>query len=64
MTNDEGKRGIVNQQNAGLFLFVAPFLAFIGPHSRKYYGYALCSPVPYLPVSHPATGGIRQPSAA
>jgi hypothetical protein len=42
------KRGIVNQQNAGLFLFVTPFLAFIGPHSRKYCGYALCSPVPYL----------------
>ena len=30
------KRGIVNQQNAGLFLFVASLLAFIGPHSRMY----------------------------
>ena len=35
------KRGIVNQQNTGLFLFVTPFLAFIGPYTRKYYGYAL-----------------------
>ncbi|PAX02509.1 class A beta-lactamase, partial [Acinetobacter baumannii] len=33
------KRGIVNQQNAGLFLFVASLLAFIGPHSRMYCGY-------------------------
>ena len=47
------KRGIVNQQNAGLFLFVASLLAFIGPHSRMYCGYALYSPVYYLPVSHP-----------
>ena len=45
------KRGIVNQQNAGLFLFVASLLAFIGPHSRMYCGYALYSPVYYLPVS-------------
>jgi beta-lactamase class A SHV len=45
------KRGIVNQQNTGLFLFVTPFLAFIGPYTRKYYGYALCSPVPYLLIA-------------
>jgi beta-lactamase class A SHV len=38
----------VNQQNAGLFLFVTPLLTFIGPHSRMYCGYALCSPVYYL----------------
>ncbi|VCW78476.1 blaSHV-55_1_DQ054528 [Klebsiella pneumoniae] len=47
----------MNQQNAGLFLFVASLLAFIGPHSRMYCGYALYSPVYYLPVSHPAAGG-------
>ncbi|MBL1685508.1 hypothetical protein ELM60_26420, partial [Klebsiella pneumoniae] len=53
-----------NQQNAGLFLFVASLLAFIGPHSRMYCGYAFYSPVYYLPVSHPAAGGTRQPAAA
>ncbi|EPZ5206832.1 hypothetical protein ACXON1_005509, partial [Citrobacter freundii] len=57
-------KAIVNQQNAGLFLFVASLLAFIGPHSRMYCGYALFSPVYYLPVSHPAAGGTRQPAAA
>ncbi|UNB81957.1 hypothetical protein MJK72_14095 [Klebsiella pneumoniae] len=53
------KRGIVNQQNAGLFLTVPSLLAFIISHSRMYCGYALYSPVYYLPVSHPAAGGAR-----
>ncbi|MCU7505281.1 hypothetical protein D0Y48_00005 (plasmid) [Klebsiella quasipneumoniae] len=55
---------ICNSANAGLFLFVASLLAFIGLHSRMYCGYALYSPVYYLPVSHPAAGGTRQPAAA
>nr|WP_181726977.1 hypothetical protein [Escherichia coli] len=54
----------LQQCHAGLFLFVASLLAFIGLHSRMYCGYALYSPVYYLPVSHPAAGGTRQPAAA
>nr|WP_185094079.1 hypothetical protein [Klebsiella pneumoniae] len=57
------KRGIVNQQNAGLFLFVASLLAFIGPHSRMYCGYALYSPVYYLLLATLPLA-VRQPAAA